>query len=264
MGDLLRQYWLPALPSRELPEADGEPKKVRLLGEDLVAFRDTDGAVGLMAAQLPAPRRLAVLRPQRGVRAALRLPRLEVRRHRQLRGHAQRARREHVQGQGAGRAPIPCHEVNGVVWAYMGPRQTPPPFPPFEITTLPADHVVPAAHDAGGVQLGAGARGRHRLRPHRLGARQGAPRQHASAAPGTATSARAWRCCATDYGACYSARRHSDVEGHLWHRITQFIAPCFTMIAAIRSPHRLGARLGAASTISTTCSSSCAAASTGR
>ena len=66
MGDLLRQYWLPAIPSRELPEADGPPKKVRLLGEDLVAFRDTQGAVGLMAANLPAPRRVAVLRPQRG------------------------------------------------------------------------------------------------------------------------------------------------------------------------------------------------------
>ena len=47
MGDLLRQYWLPALPSRELPEADGEPKKVRLLGEDLVAFRDSKGRLGV-------------------------------------------------------------------------------------------------------------------------------------------------------------------------------------------------------------------------
>ena len=46
---------------------------------------------------------------------------------------------------------------------------------------------------------------------------------------------------ATDYGACYSARRHSDVEGHLWHRITQFIAPCFTMIAA-SDPHIVSAR----------------------
>ena len=48
MGDLLRQYWLPFLPAAELPERDGPPKKVRLLGEDLVAFRDTRGDVGLM------------------------------------------------------------------------------------------------------------------------------------------------------------------------------------------------------------------------
>src|SRR5437867_9372544 len=53
MGDLLRQYWLPFLPSAELPEPDCPPKKVRLLGEDLVAFRDTRGDVGLMAANCP-------------------------------------------------------------------------------------------------------------------------------------------------------------------------------------------------------------------
>src|ERR1700704_5230479 len=53
MGDLLRQYWMPFLPSTELPEPDCPPKKVRLLGEDLVAFRDTQGQVGLLAANCP-------------------------------------------------------------------------------------------------------------------------------------------------------------------------------------------------------------------
>ena len=36
MGDLLRQYWMPGLPSAEPPAAEGPPKKVRLLGEDVV------------------------------------------------------------------------------------------------------------------------------------------------------------------------------------------------------------------------------------
>ena len=53
MGDLLRQYWMPFLPSTGLPERDGAPKKVRLLGEDLVALRDAQGQVGLMAANCP-------------------------------------------------------------------------------------------------------------------------------------------------------------------------------------------------------------------
>src|SRR5262245_37011878 len=53
MGDLLRQYWLPCLPSTELPERDGPPIRVRLLGEDLVAFRDTQGAVGLLPENCP-------------------------------------------------------------------------------------------------------------------------------------------------------------------------------------------------------------------
>src|SRR5262249_51287563 len=53
MGELMRQYWLPALLSSELPASDGDPIRVRLLGEDLVAFRDTDGTVGLLQANCP-------------------------------------------------------------------------------------------------------------------------------------------------------------------------------------------------------------------
>jgi len=53
MGELLLQYWMPGLPSAELPAPDCPPKKVRLLGEDLVTFRDTRGEVGLLAATCP-------------------------------------------------------------------------------------------------------------------------------------------------------------------------------------------------------------------
>src|SRR5437762_11433959 len=53
MGKLLRRYWVPALLSDELPEPDCVPVEVRLLGEDLVAFRDTDGNVGLVDSCCP-------------------------------------------------------------------------------------------------------------------------------------------------------------------------------------------------------------------
>src|SRR5262245_3547051 len=49
MGELMRSYWLPVMESSELGPPDGPPQRIRLLGEDLVAFRDTDGRVGLMA-----------------------------------------------------------------------------------------------------------------------------------------------------------------------------------------------------------------------
>src|SRR5438270_9586305 len=48
MGDVLRRYWIPVLMSRELPEADGPPVRVKLLGEKLVAFRDSQGRIGLV------------------------------------------------------------------------------------------------------------------------------------------------------------------------------------------------------------------------
>ena len=48
MGDAMRRYWIPALLSAELPEPDGTPIRVQLMGEKLVAFRDTTGRVGLL------------------------------------------------------------------------------------------------------------------------------------------------------------------------------------------------------------------------
>src|SRR3954452_5706326 len=53
MGEMMRQYWIPAAASTELPEQDGPPLRVRLLGEDLIAFRDTNGRIGLVAANCP-------------------------------------------------------------------------------------------------------------------------------------------------------------------------------------------------------------------
>ncbi|MQG76779.1 MAG: Rieske 2Fe-2S domain-containing protein, partial [SAR202 cluster bacterium] len=53
MGALLRQFWTPFLPSADLPEKDGPPKRVRLLAEDLVVFRDTNGNVGLVEENCP-------------------------------------------------------------------------------------------------------------------------------------------------------------------------------------------------------------------
>ena len=47
MGRLLRRYWIPALLSEEIPVPDCPPVRVRLLGEDLVAFRDTEGKIGI-------------------------------------------------------------------------------------------------------------------------------------------------------------------------------------------------------------------------
>ena len=52
-GAMLRRFWVPALMSRELPENDGAPLRVRLLGEDLIAFRDSSGKVGLVEALCP-------------------------------------------------------------------------------------------------------------------------------------------------------------------------------------------------------------------
>ncbi len=48
MGELMRRYWIPALLSEEIPTPDCPPVQVRLLGEELVAFRESNGRIGLM------------------------------------------------------------------------------------------------------------------------------------------------------------------------------------------------------------------------
>jgi phenylpropionate dioxygenase-like ring-hydroxylating dioxygenase large terminal subunit len=53
MGEAMRRYWMPALLAEELVEPDAPPVRVRLLGEDLVALRDTTGQIGLLGAHCP-------------------------------------------------------------------------------------------------------------------------------------------------------------------------------------------------------------------
>ena len=57
---MLRRYWHPALLSSELPEANGAPVRVRLLGEDLIGARDAEGSL-MGAAEVALHRREYIL-----------------------------------------------------------------------------------------------------------------------------------------------------------------------------------------------------------
>ena len=53
MGRTFRQYWMPCLLSREIPEPDCPPVRVKLLGESFIAFRDTTGRAAIVEARCP-------------------------------------------------------------------------------------------------------------------------------------------------------------------------------------------------------------------
>src|ERR671927_18697 len=136
MGELLRQYWLPFLPSRDLPHADGDPLKVRLLGEDLVAFRDSNGQVGLLAAN--CPHRGASLFFGRNEEAGLRCVyhgwKFDTE------GNCVDMPNEPAESDFRSKVKAiayPTQERGGIVWAYLGPRKTPPPLPDLEGNMLP-------------------------------------------------------------------------------------------------------------------------------
>ena len=109
-GTLMRRYWIPALLAEELPEPDGDPQRVRLLGEDLVAFRDTTGQVGLLAEHCPHRGASLSYGAQRGVRACAASTTAGSSTWTAAAGDAPRAARQHLQGSPK-HVAYPTHEV---------------------------------------------------------------------------------------------------------------------------------------------------------
>ena len=163
MGELFRRYWLPALLAEELPEPDCPPVRVKLLVGEADRVPRHRGPARADRRVLRAPRRVAVVRPQRGERPALPLPRLEVRRHRPVRRDAVRARRTRL---------LPAHQAQ-VLSAGRARRRDLDLHGPAGAAAAAARARV--GHRAGraalrlqapaGVQLPAGDGRRHRLEP---------------------------------------------------------------------------------------------------
>src|SRR6478672_1146899 len=140
MGDLLRQYWIPALPSYEFAEPDCPPKRMTLLGDNLVMFRDSDGRMGALTEA--CPHRGASLYFGRNEECGLRCPYhgwkfdvngtcVDVPSEPAESGYAQKIKLK----------SYPLVEMGGVLWAYMGPPELQPPLPGFEWGHLPKGHL---------------------------------------------------------------------------------------------------------------------------
>lgn len=243
MGNLLRQYWFPAIPSFELPSPDCPPKKVRLLGEDLVAFRDTNGRVGLVAQS--CPHRGASLFFGRNEEAGLRCVyhgwKFDVT------GECVDMPSEPAESNFKSKVRARAYQardVNRVIWVYMGPREVPPPFPRFEIATLPIEQVSEPRlmmEEANWFQNLEGDIDSSHI--DYLHIRLGFDSIVSQNVGGQFRRDRTPRLdvVPTEYGAFYSARRRWDGEGNEWHRISQFIFPFHAMIAA-GSPDRVSLR----------------------
>ncbi len=139
-GALLRRYWQPALLSSELPEPDCAPVRVRLMGEDLIAFRDTNGDVGLIDAF--CPHRRAPMFFGRNEECGMRCVYHGWKFDRN--GDCTDMPSEPAGTPLQARVKIkayPCLEKAGVVWTYMGPKEMQPPPPDFEWLRAPASHL---------------------------------------------------------------------------------------------------------------------------
>jgi phenylpropionate dioxygenase-like ring-hydroxylating dioxygenase large terminal subunit len=139
MGDAMRRYWIPALMARELPEPDSAPVRVQLLGESLVAFRDTRGHVGLIDEYCPHRRASLFFgrNEECGLRCVYHGWKFDVD------GRCVDMMNEPEDLQFTHKirtTAYPTAEIGGLVWAYMGPPALRPPLPRFAWTQTPATH----------------------------------------------------------------------------------------------------------------------------
>ena len=139
MGDVLRRYWIPALLDWELPAPDCAPVRMRLMGEDLIAFRDTSGRIGVLDEY--CPHRLTSLwlgrNEENGLRCVYHGWKFDV--------TGQCVDQMNEPEQFASKIKTlsyPAVERGGVVWVYMGPEDKQPPLPNFAWTQVGEDHRV--------------------------------------------------------------------------------------------------------------------------
>ena len=139
MGEVLRRYWMPILLERELAERDGEPVKVQVLRERLVAFRDTNGRIGLLDEFCPHRRVSLWLgrNEECGLRCVYHGWKFDAD------GNCVEQMNEPGENSFAEKVRIkhyPTLELGGIIWTYLGaPEHTPPP-PCFEFARVPASH----------------------------------------------------------------------------------------------------------------------------
>jgi phthalate 4,5-dioxygenase len=230
MGNLFRRYWIPALTSSELPEPDCPPARVKLLSERLIAFRDSQGRVGLMD-EFCAHRGVSLwfgrnedngLRcPYHGWKYDVTGQCIDVPSEPIESGFCQKIKLKSYE----------CVELGDVIWAYMGPPELKPPLPNFEWCTVPhaSRFISKRTQECNWLQaMEGGIDSAHVSFLHRYDLKSDS--LHVSkGAELTAKTDVAFEVIETDGGMVIGVRRPAQ-EGHYYWRITQWIMPFHTMI----------------------------------
>ena len=146
MGRLMRRYWIPALFSHQLSGPDCTPVRLKLLGERLVAFRDTNGRIGLLDERCPH-RTVSLFfgrNEQSGLRCVYHGWKFDVD------GNCIDMPSEPASSNFMHKVKTtayPTEEHGGVIWTHMGPPEQRPEFPDLEWTKVPASHRFASRHE---------------------------------------------------------------------------------------------------------------------
>jgi phthalate 4,5-dioxygenase len=235
MGALFRRFWLPAMMASELPGPDCPPVRLRLLGEDLVAFRDSSGRVGVLGAL--CAHRCAPLffgrNEANGLRCVYHGWKYDVTGQCvDMPNEPPESNFKHKVQQRA----YPVREAGQVLWVYMGPPDRVPPLPDLEWLHLPPEHVYvhKRLQECNYLQnLEGELDSSHVSFLHARWDGYFGPAGH----PLFGDTAPRFQVLETDYGLLIGARRDAEDDSYYW-RITQFLLPSYTII-----PPRPGAFL---------------------
>lgn len=235
MGALFRRFWLPALLATEIAEPDGPPVRLRILNEDLVAFRDTQGRVGIVSAY--CRHRLAPLYFGRNEHCGLRCVyhgwKFDVTGQCVDIPNVPRGKISEGVKRRAAITAYPAREAGGMIWVYMGPVDLMPQLPNMEWMTVPRGH----AHVARWLQRTNWAQGMEgELDTSHISF------LHSGLNPDEMPPVIRWATDGapvitlhdTDYGYVYGARR--TYEDQYYWRITHWMLPMWSAIAGPPEP----------------------------
>jgi nitrite reductase/ring-hydroxylating ferredoxin subunit len=232
MGELLRRYWVPVLLADELPEPDCPPVRVRILGEDLIAFRDTDGRIGLVDEFCPH-RGVSFYfgrNEECGLRCSYHGWKFDVD------GKCVDMPSEPEESAFRNKVQItayPCVERGDLVFAYLGPPEHRPAPPEIEWLTVPASYrcVHKRMQYTNWVQaLEGGIDSSHVSVLHRYDLDGDRLHLHSKGSAYLKGDTRPkFEVAETEWGLSIGARRNADAEHYYW-RITPFIMPWYTII----------------------------------
>ena len=233
MGELFRQYWIPAMLADELPENDCPPVRVKLLGEQMIAFRDTDGRYGLLE-EFCAHRRVS-LWFGRNEECGLRCPyhgwKFDVEGNCvDIPSEGEDSKfREEVKLRA-----YPLIKVGDVLWTYMGAEESRPTEPLWEFATVAPEQTITTKRiqENNWLQgLEGGIDSSHVSFLHSRELERDPLFKGAKANSYNMGDLKpVFEVEPSDGGLYIGARRNVEGDKYYW-RVTQWVMPCFTMIA---------------------------------
>jgi phenylpropionate dioxygenase-like ring-hydroxylating dioxygenase large terminal subunit len=242
MGRLFRRYWIPALLAEEIPKPDCPPVRVKLLGENLIAFRDTENRIGLLD-EFCSHRTASLFfgrNEECGLRCAYHGWKYDVEGNlvdmpSEPEGSKFKDRVKHT--------AYPCVERGGVIWTYMGPPELQPPVPELEWMLLDADQrfISKRMQESNYLQaMEGGIDSSHVSFAHRFNLDDDPMHSGTEGNKYLKADTRPkFEVAESDGGLLIGARRTADEENYYW-RITQWIMPWYTIIPPFGTHNPLG------------------------